>query len=48
MSWVVQKTMHYSFLDLPKTYVTVNQEQLLAILEGYRVGPNTIGLLSFY
>ena len=48
MLQVVQKTLYYIFLDLHKAYNSVDWEQLLAILEGYRVGPNTLGLLLFY
>ena len=45
---MVQKTLYYIFLDLRKAYDTVDRERLLEILEGYGVGPNTLGLLKFY
>ena len=45
---MVQTTLHFIFLDLRKTYDTVDREWLLEILEGYGVGPNTFGLIKFY
>ena len=48
LSKMVQKTLHFIFLDLGKAYDTVDRERLLEILEGYGVGPNTLGLLKFY
>ena len=45
---MVQKTLYFIFLDLQKSHNTVDREQLLEILEGYGVGPNTLGLLRFY
>ena len=45
---MVQKTLHFIFLDLRKAYDTVDRERLLEILEGYGVGPNILGLLKFY
>ena len=45
---MVQKTLYFIFLDLQKAYDSVNREQLLEILEGYRVGPSVLGLLKFY
>ena len=45
---MVQKTMHFTFLDLRKVYNTVDRERLLDILAGYDVGPNVLGLLKFY
>ena len=48
LSKMVQKTLHFVFLDLWKAYNTINREQLLEILEGYGVGPNVLGLLKFY
>jgi len=48
LSKMVQKTLYYIFLDLRKAYDTVDRERLLEILEGYGVGPNTLGLLKFY
>ena len=45
---MVQKTLHFIFLNLREAYDTVNREQLLEILEGYGVGPNILGLLKFY
>ena len=45
---MVQKTLHFIFLDLRKAYDTVNRERLLEILEGYGIGPNILGLLKFY
>ena len=45
---MVQKTLHFIFLDLQKAYDTVDTKQLLEILEGYGVGPNILGLLKFY
>ena len=48
LSKMVQKTLHFIFLDLRKAYDTVDREQLLEILEGYGVGPNVLGLLKFY
>ena len=45
---MVQKTLHFIFLDLRKAYNIVNREQLLDILEGYGVGPDVLGLLKFY
>ena len=45
---MVQKTLHFIFLDLRKAYDTVDRERLLEILEGYGVGPNVLGLLTFY
>ena len=43
-----QKTLYFIFLDLQKTYNTVDRKQLLEILEGYGVGPNALGPLKFY
>ena len=48
LSKMVQKTLHFIFLDLRKAYDTVDRERLLEILEGYGVGPNILGLLKFY
>ena len=45
---MVQKTLHFIFLDLQKAYDTVDRERLLEILEGYGVCPNALGLLTFY
>ena len=45
---MVQKTLHFIFLDLRKAYDTVDRERLLEILEGYGVGPNILGILKFY
>ena len=35
LSKMVQKTLHFIFLDLWKAYETVDRERLLEILEGY-------------
>ena len=48
LSKMVQKTLHFIFLDLRKAYDTVDKERLLEILEGYGVGPNVLGLVKFY
>jgi len=48
LSKMVQKTLHFIFLDLRKAYDTVDRERLLEILEGYGVGSNVLGLLTFY
>ena len=48
LSKMVQKTLHFIFLDLRKAYDTVDRERLLEILEGYKVGPNVLGLVKFY
>ena len=48
LSKMVQKTLHFIFLDLRKAYDTVDRERLLEILEGYGVGPNVLGLVKFY
>ena len=48
LSKMVQKTLHFIFLDLRKAYDTVDKERLLEILEGYGVGPNVLGLHKFY
>ena len=45
---MVQKTQHFIFFDLWKTYNTVDREQLLKILESYSMGPNVLALLKFY
>ena len=45
---MVQKTLHFIFLDLRKAYDTIDRERLLEILEGYGVGPNVLGLVKFY
>ena len=45
---MVQKTLHFIFLDLRKAYDTVDRKQLLEIFEEYGVGPNILGLLKFY
>ena len=45
---MVQTTLYFTFLDLRKTYDTVNRKRLLEILEEYGVGPNASGLLKFY
>ena len=45
---MVQKVLHFIFLDLRKAYNTVDREWLLEILEGYCVGSNVLGLLKFY
>ena len=36
------------FLDLCKVYDTVDQEPVLEILEGYKIGPDTLRLLHFF
>ena len=48
LSKMVQKILHFIFLDLRKAYDIVDRERLLEILEGYGVGPNILGLLKFY
>ena len=48
LSKMVQKTLHFIFLDLRKAYDTVDRERLLEILEGYGIGPNVLGLVEFY
>ena len=45
---MVQKVLHFIFLDLRKAYNTVDKKRLLEILEGYGVGPNVLRLLKFY
>ena len=45
---MVQKTLHFIFLDLRKAYNTIDRERLLEILEGYGVGLNVLGLVKFY
>ena len=48
LSKMVQKTLHFIFLDLRKAYDIVNRERLLEIPEGYGAGPNVLGLVKFY
>ena len=48
LSKMVQKTLHFIFLDLRKAYDTLDRERLLEILEGYGVVPNVLGLVKFY